>query len=57
MQIAFKGKLSLFNCRTGNLHEYTQEENDDIWDMSNINYFHHTIDDIIDTNQIYTRRE
>ena len=41
-----------FNCRAGNLHEYTQEENDDILDMSNINNFHHTIDDIIDNNQI-----
>ena len=40
-----------FNCRTGNLHEYTQDENDGILDISNINYFHQTIEDIIDNNQ------
>ena len=40
-----------FNCRIGNLHEYTQEENDDILDMSNINYLHHNIEDSIDNNR------
>ena len=50
----FMGNVCLMgdvNCRTGNLLEYTQDENDDILDMWNINYFHHTIEDIINTNQ------
>ena len=44
------GMMGDFNCRTGNLHEYTQGEEDDILDMPNINYFHHSIKDIIDNN-------
>ena len=54
LKYKFMGNVCLmgdFNCRTGNLHEYTQNENDYILDMSNINYLNHTIDYIIDNNQ------